>query len=325
MIKDRLFPVLIGLALLPALCSAQEPNAKFLPERGRLLIVGQQPDVIDDYVREVGVVPGGVMVYTSVQLADGLDAPVDHGGGVQHAQYLVEKYPDTAVQVGLYMVGVLDEVLAGDHDEQVRKLAGWLKQADRPVYLRIGYEFDHKDNAYDPGKYRQAFRHIVDRLRDEGTDNVAYVWHTAAAAGHAGNFLDWYPGDDYVDWFAVSFFDTQQMATVEKFADLARRHGKPLMIAEATPAGRYTVRGRKEWFGKFFDLIRRLDVRAVCYINSPWDTYPMFKGQKWGDARVQAAPEIKALWLQEIASGDYLQSSPDLFWSLSYRPKDLKQ
>jgi hypothetical protein len=324
LVKNILPALLICLVIFPGRVFSQEQHAKFLPQHGRLLIIGQQPEVIGDYVRETGVVPGGVMTYTSVQFADGLSSPVDHGGGVQHAQYLIERYPGTAVQIGLYMVGILDEILAGNHDENVRKIADWMKQAGRPIYLRIGYEFDFKDNGYDPEKYRSVFRYIVDRLRAEGVNNVAYVWHTAASVGHPGNFLEWYPGDDYVDWFAVSFFDMQQTATVEKFGDLARQHGKPLMIAESTPVGRYTVQGRKEWLGKFFGLIRRMDIRVACYINSPWDTYPMFKDQKWGDARVQADPEIKALWVKEISSGDYLQSSPDLFDKLSFEQKELK-
>jgi len=315
----------IVLYLYPAAGSADEHGAKFFPQVGRLLVIGQQQDTIEDYVREIGVVPGGFMSYTSIQWIDGLEAPADHGAGIHHADYLLTHYSQTALQLGLYMVGALDDVLAGRYDENIRLLGDWLKQAGRPIYLRIGYEFDFKDNGYDPKKYELAYRYIVDRLRAQEVKNVAYVWHSAAMMNHAGNFLDWYPGDGYVDWFAVSYFSALQLNTVEAFADLAYRHGKPLMIAESTPAGFYTSRGKKEWFRQFFDLIRRKDIKVVSYINSRWDGYAMFKDMKWGDARVQADPEARAFWKNMMGTDEFLQSSPDLFDTLSYGQDDPKQ
>jgi hypothetical protein len=325
MIRIRfVISLFIVLYLCPVAGSAEEESAKFFPQYGRLLIIGQQQDTIEDYVREIGIVPGGFMSYTSIQGLDGLEAPANHGAGIHHADYLAAHYPQTALQLGLYMVGALDDVLAGSYDANIQSLGNWLKQSQQPVFLRIGYEFDFKDNGYDPKKYEQAYRYIVDRLRAQGVDNVAYVWHSAASMNHAGNFMEWYPGDNYVDWFAVSYFSPLQTKTVDAFAALAVRHGKPLMIAESTPAGFYTSRGRMEWFSKFFDLIQRRHIRVVSYINSRWDGYPMFKDMKWGDARIQADPEIRALWKKKMGSGEFLQSSPDLFKTLSYGQENPK-
>jgi hypothetical protein len=256
---------------------------------------------------------------------DGLETPADNGAGVHHASNLMLHYPQTALQLGLYMVGALDEVLAGQYDDNIQLLATWLKQLERPVFLRIGYEFDFEDNGYDPKKYQAAYRYIVDQLRAQGVDNVAYVWHSATMMHHPGDFMDWYPGDKYVDWFGFSYFSPLQSRTVDDFAALAKEHDKPLMIAESTPAGFYTTRGKQEWFRKYFALIRKRDIKVVSYINSRWDGYVMFKSMRWGDARVQANPVTKAYWNNVMRTGEFLKSSPDLFNILSYRKAVPKQ
>ncbi|MBF0123140.1 MAG: hypothetical protein HQL21_07025 [Candidatus Omnitrophica bacterium] len=297
-------------------CFAQSVSHSFIPKEGRLLIVGQQKDTISEYLKSIGVVPGGFMVYTSIQKMDGLDGPADQGAGIHHAQYWTSRYPDTVLQIGLYMVGALDKTIQGFYDANISKLAKWIKRAKRPVYLRIGYEFDLPENGYDPQRYRQVFRYIVNRLREEGVDNVAFVWHSAAMTEHRRDFMDWYPGDDCVDWFGVSLFNPMQIKTAKELVVLAREHQKPFMVAESTPAGLFSVNAKKEWFRHYFDFINEVDVKIVCYINSNWNSYSLFRAQNWGDARIQKDPEIKAIWLKETENG-YLLSSSDLFSKLS--------
>jgi len=282
------------LALLTVFCSVPSAHAA---SGDHILIIGQQKDVIGEYIKKVGM-PGGVMAYTSIQKMQGLDKPADDGSGIQHAQYYVKHYPHAVIQMGLYLNGALDDVLGGRYDANIRKLAQWIKRAKRPVYLRIGYEFDLPDNGYDPQKYFLVFRYIVDELRDQGAKNAFYVWHSAAAIEHP-DFMKWYPGDEYVDWFAVSFFDPMQAKSAGDFFTLAKEHGKPYMIAESSPAGRYTIRGKKEWLVRYFDFIRRYDVKIICYINSNWDWYPLFKQMHWGDARIEQNEDIKRFWLEE--------------------------
>ena len=113
--------------------------------------------------------------------------------------------------------------------------------------------------------------------------------------------MDWYPGDEYVDWFGVSFFTVQQRGKVHEFAQLGREHAKPFMIAEATPMGMYTLRGKLDWFRHFFDLIEKENAQVVSYINTDWDHVPMFAEGRWGDSRVQKFPEIQKFWMEKIA------------------------
>ena len=287
-----------------------------------LLFVGQEREDIDTYLREVGPLPAGFMAYTSIQHLEGLFEPsTDRGAGVQDASAILHKYPDTAFQIGLYMVDALDGVLNGTYDGNIEKLAQWLKQVHRPVYLRIGYEFDFPDNHYDPEKYTKAFRYIVDHLRNLGVDNVAFVWHSYGYINPGRPMLNWYPGDDYVDWFGVSFFDCYNKNNYQRFAALAREHHKPLMLAEATPAKMSVINGQTtwdRWFRRMFEYVQAENVKAICYISGDWDSYPQFSALKWGDARLEVNSFIKDQWRRETSKNKYLKSSMDLFSEISF-------
>jgi hypothetical protein len=213
------------------------------------------------------------------------------------------------------MVGALDDTLAGRYDDNILKLAQWMKKVGCPIYFRIGYEFDLPENGYAPSKYKKVYRYIVDRLRAQGVSNVAYVWHSASKIDLKGNVMDWYPGDDYVDWFGVSIFDPMQIAVAKKFFTIARKHRKSLMIAESAPAGLSYTNAKKEWFKHYFDFIKNDDVKVVCYINCDWDSYPLFQPMHWRDSRIEKDPEIKKMWIKEMRNG-YMQYSIDLIRKL---------
>ena len=286
-----------------------QAGEKFLPPPGKTLVfIGQDERTILNYVRSTGHHPYGFMLYTSIQDMAGLSEPADHGAGVHHAQYLADNYPQAAFQIGLYMVDALDGIIAGQYDSKIDQLAQWLQGTKRPVYLRIGYEFDLPNNHYDPELYKKAFRYIVDRLRRQGVDNTAYVWHSYGFINPEKPLMNWYPGDDHVDFFAVSFFKAFNSGNINFIFKRAAEHHKPFMIAEATPSGIGTGDGEKSWalwFKPFFKFINEHDIPVVSYINSDWETLPMFKDQNWGDARVQANPVVKERWLNEINSDRY--------------------
>lgn len=308
---------LFGTFLLTGIkpSGAELRKVPFTPPKGKaLLIVGQDRTSIREYVQSVGIIPGGTMLYTSIQDADGLDVAVDHGGGIHDGKYLLDHYPNSVLQIGLWMVGALDGIVNGQYDQNIDKIGAWIKKTKRPVFLRIGYEFDLLANNYEPQAYRLAFRYIVDRLRKEQVNNVAFVWHSYANLSQHP-WEDWYPGDDYVDWFAVSVFERPNIY-MKKFAESARQHHKGFMIAESTPEGLGThlgVTSWKLWYEPYFQFINDEQVQIVCYIDYDWEKILMFKGQGWKDARVQANPIIKMKWMEEIKKDKYLNASPELF------------
>ncbi len=311
---------ILSCVISASLAHASVKQNSFVPPKGNtLLIIGQDGNTIDAYVDKTGNKPAGVMIYTSVQKMEGLVSSIDIGAGPQYGNDLLEKHPWGVVQIGLYMVDALTDITTGMYDQNLLILANWLKQANRPVYLRIGYEFDNPENRYEPKAYAKAFIYIVDYLRKNNVKNAAYVWHSYTAAKKPYPWEDYYPGDDYVDWFGSSIFSTGNLPYAAEFIAYAKRQHKPFMIAESTPSGMFTVHGKKDWFNHVFRFIEQNNVEAFCYINSNWDELPMYKGQGWGDARVQKDPMILKLWLEAIHKRRYLKSSSSLFYTLGWR------
>jgi hypothetical protein len=297
---------------------AAEP--RFVPPDGKVLVmIGQDRSSIDRYTRAVKQAPAGVMFYTSINDPAELKGPVDRGGGLQDPGYLLKRYPHSALQIGLWMVGSLEAVARGEYDANIDELGEWIRRAARPVFLRIGYEFDFPQNRYEPAEYVAAFRHVVDRLRKNGVGNAAFVWHSFSGLPRYP-VMDWYPGDDYVDWFGVSFF-LQPDGNMKNMIALAREHRKPVMVAEATPfrvTTRYGEVSWKTWFEKFFKFVSDNNIEAISYINWDWEDIPQFRGQGWGDARIEGNAALKDRWVAEISGKKYLHASDDLFSVLGY-------
>ncbi len=296
-------------------------KAKFVPPEGQvLLIIGQDKNTIAQYDHYIDTQPGGVMMYTSIQKMEGIRRAADHGGGIQQAKWLTDRFPDSVLQIGLYMVDALDMVVTGIYDKNITSLADFFKAHDRPFYLRIGYEFDNPANKYNPEKYIEAYRYIVNRLRDLNVNNVAYVWH-AHGQKYARPQMDWYPGSDFVDWVAISFFSPFNTDGMQRVVDLAKELKKPLMIAESTPITLNTKDGEdawKRWYPFVFEFIANNNVKAFCYINSHWDSIPMFKKDKWGDARVEQNVFVRNKWRDTVLTDPFMNASPDLFGELGY-------
>lgn len=315
--NNKIVFLVLALIFITSISSAQQISAKFLPPDNKvLLFIGQDRESIDNYSKEMNVVPAGIMFYTSIQTLTGIDEPADHGAGFQDASYLLKEYPDSVLQIGLYMVNALEGVVEGKYDDNITRLGEWFKEIGRPVYLRIGYEFDLPDNHYDPDLYKQAFRSLVDRFRAMGVENVAYVWHSYGVMHDDKPALDWYPGDEYVDWFGVSFFAIYNLDGIRTFAELAKKYNKPLMIAEASTMKDVPLAAKarwERWYQRMFDFVREYDVRAVSYISCDWESFPMWKGQSWGDSRVTTDPFLKEMWLKEVNQERYLRPSSLLF------------
>lgn len=241
-----------------------------VPIKGKVgLIIGQDYWEIRNYTRaftEDNPRPFGVAAYTALDSENGrltgLWNPINYGSGVEWAGGLHNEYPGSALQLGLYLVGAEHRTMNGELDNEITFLAEFIREYEAPVYLRIGYEFDSKENNYDAPAYIAAFRRIVDLIRgtayEDATDptksvsgakNVAFVWHAAGFEPRDNmNIEDWFPGESYVDWCGISVFqqpyECKEEFTFEGCMEHAIRMAKfchqktiPLMIAESTPFG----------------------------------------------------------------------------------------
>lgn len=208
----------------------------------------------------------------------------------------------------------LRRILAGEFDAQIRHLANFVTAMKRPVFLRIGYEFD---GAWNKGYERQAryvavWRHIVELIRSEGAHNAVFVWQSATSPiddlleGRHEDISGWYPGDDYVDWMALSWFlrpdegpaipsayrPPTARALADELVSFARARRKPVMVAELSPQG--------------YDLLRHTN----CNISPVWDGSP---GQ--GCRRLSAA-QIWSEWFAPFFA--YAQTNADAIRAIAY-------
>lgn len=334
------------------------PRALFEPPDGkRLLVIGQDFDAIREYVTHVAAVPAGVTTYTHVHFLRTLQTKTTSPAGVLYGGGILDdaRFDNSVLSIGLHLGNRCRALSEGRLQRQVRTLAAWIRAAKRPVFLRIGYEFDGSWNSLEPASYRAAFRVLAQGLRANGATNCATVWQSATSPVNGNKeiiYEDWYPGDDVVDWIGFSWFlvTPRQDELTNQLLAFARARQKPVMLCEATPQGydldRLTRRNiavvwdgpagqgevRKsaqeiwsEWFQPFFAMLNshRELIRIAAYINTNWDRQRMwghpYPNGYWGDSRVQANPFIREYWIETLRQPDWLPGSPGLFGQLGFQ------
>lgn len=329
--------------------------AKFEPKDGVLLFVGQELEAVggleefnDGYLDHFDK-PAGWTSYSNINPGensfgrvqeglDGLFETHDWGDNDYNASLQAKNpnFDNMALAIGLQFVNHEEKVADGTHDSYINKLADFLLSlGKRPVFLRIAYEFDGDPwNHYDRETTVEAYKRIVDILKGRGVENTAYVWQSTGFISGQEHLEGWYPGDDYVDWCAVSFFN--RWKEIEMF-EFARKKGKPVFIAEASPTisdyggklyglTKETQLGNPEqaeeawekWFLPFFNAIEENSdvVKAVHYINCHWDSHPMWVNNptfKGIDARLHLNDSISNRWRKLTSQPKFIKSSPDLY------------
>lgn len=199
-------------------------------------------------------------------------------------------FPGTILQIGLQLPLHNDDDLRaigdGGYDEQIGEMAGLYKSVKLPVFLRIGYEFDGEWNGYKPELYKSAYRRIVDRFRESGADNVAFVWNTYIADNRSA--FDWYPddpatgerdGDNYVDWLSFNTITPNYYAAW--FMEQAAALGKPVMIGESSYAIVKPTYTFEACTGDFMQMVKTYGIKGYQFINWKWQVYP--ENAQWHD------------------------------------------
>ncbi len=205
-----------------------------------------------------------------------------------------------------------EQVANGEKDEDLKELIGIFKSFDRPVYCRPGFEFNGEWNGYtDPEIYKRAFIRFAELVKECDANNIALLWCYNPDAKKR-DYMQYYPGDEYVDWWAIDIFrvGSMDMPNTKSFLEEAQFHEKPVMITEATPFGYDVTQGEgwEEWFEPFFRFVQENSViKGVFYINRNWREYPKWKD--WGNARLELAPtDFVQKYQQELSDPIYLHA-----------------
>ncbi|NJP49189.1 hypothetical protein HCJ93_03635 [Streptomyces sp. SBST2-5] len=193
-------------------------------------------------------------------------------------------------------------------DVQARRIKEYGDRTGKKVFLSFDLEMDTRtpDNGT-PAEYVEAYRHIHDRFRELGVDNVVWTWIITGYLGHAELFEQMYPGDAYVDWIGYnqynyyrchktgwqSFARTQTATHAWIRENISDR--KPLMLSEFGTANDTSRPGRQaEWYAEVPGVLKRLDgVKAALQWNhrdpGPHCNLALADDEAWNSLRKVAA------------------------------------
>lgn len=285
-------------------------RARLEPTTGVLHGAGQSHEAFTQYVNSVRPEqhPAVFMYYLGLQnyrstRLEGLRLYYD-----QHGRDLCPQIGLALTKDGSPELCYDDAVVQGAHDESARALARDLAEVPGPLFLRLGYEFNGHWNGYHPEHFAAAWRRVAAILRDQLGDRLALVW-CYAPDGRDKNYLDFYPGDEWVDWWGIDLFAPAHFSQedTKAFMNDAFLHRKPVMIGESTPRRVGVLDGQTSWdrwFALYFRFIRdHPHLKSFCYINWEWSSYPQW--HDWGDGRLEAGELVRSLYVEELRSPLY--------------------
>ncbi len=208
------------------------------------------------------------------------------------------------------VVGQDKEITEGKFDADLKKIAALIQSFHRTTFVRLAQEFNGSWNGYHQVYFANAFPSIVNLFKEQGVTNAVYMWNYMPQA-QPFPYLDWYPGDDAVDWWSVDVFaehfkQPAANAELKKFLADAKAHGKPVIIPESGPStlGTTDISVWDAWFKPYFELINAdTNIKGFCYSNE--DFTKTTSGIGWKDVELQNSP-VKPLYQAELVKPQYL-------------------
>jgi hypothetical protein len=178
-----------------------------------------------------------------------------------------------------------EDIAAGRYDDLIKQRAKATKALGQPVLIRWFWEMDgNKKAAFagTPEQYIAAWRHIVTTFRNQGADNVRWVWCPNASAFNDGEAQAFYPGDDFVDWTCADGYNWAPGRAGDdyrSFKDIfagfyawAALQKKPIMVGEFGVQER-NPGDKAQWITDAREAIKSdfPRLKAVVYFNSNKD------------------------------------------------------
>jgi len=193
----------------------------------------------------------------------------------------------------------LANILAGQFDADLRAWARDAREFGSPVLIEWGTEPNGKWFSWNgkwnggategPARYVAAYRHIVDLMRRENADKLHWIWHINwldEPEVKWNRFENYYPGDSYCDWVALSAYGPLTPRAVDGTESLRFKMatayprlvkiapGKPVVIAEFGCALHHRKVDAREWARDALEDLfsgRWPAVIGFCWWNESWE------------------------------------------------------
>jgi len=193
---------------------------------------------VNQFAAATGVRPNMVMYYSAWQApfqASFANAAASHG-----AIPLVQMNPS----------GVsLAKIAHGQYDSYLIAYA----QAVRAYHRRVIMSFGHEMNGHwyswsylhtSPAVFVAAWQHLVTVFRDQGVQNVTWLWtvNIIDQAGGIPSPIQWWPGRSYVNWVGIDgYYSNPSLTFASLFGPtisvVRERTEDPILISETAVKG----------------------------------------------------------------------------------------
>ncbi len=131
--------------------------------------------------------------------AEGFDAPFARQARSRGAATIVQIDPTFAS---------IAAIAAGEYDSYLRSYADSVRDFGQPVIIGFGHEMNAPWYSWGyqhvhPKTFVAAWRHVVTVFRDQGADNVTWLWTINQDLSSTGPVASWWPGGSYVTWVGI--------------------------------------------------------------------------------------------------------------------------
>ena len=228
----------------------------------------------------------------------------------------------------------LEAIVAGKWDAYINYWATQAKTFGRPIFVSWGLEmngnwFPWSGYFYGGGKelskgvyagpdlYKKAYRYIVDRVRATGAKNIIWVYHVQAYSYPSdvwNQLKEYYPGDDYVDWLAMSAYGKQfrsnrwisaSDAMSYAYQDLCSiNSNKPVMLAEWGVGEFPEVGDKAQWLTEAFQMMKKRfpRLKAAVFWSERWEN----DDGSYSNLRVTSSPRALEAYRRGVADPFWL-------------------
>ena len=169
-------------------------------------------------------------------------------------------------------------IAAGTYDDYLRTYADSVRDFGHSVVLGFGHEMNAPWYSWGyghvkPATFAAAWRHIVSLFRDEGADNVTWLWTINQDTRGTGPIASWWPGQGYVTWVGIDGYYFHQSDTFNSvfgrtIGQVRKFTKKPILISE-TAVGPHADRLAK--IPDLFSGVARYKALGLVWFDLPQD------------------------------------------------------
>jgi endoglucanase len=182
-----------------------------------------------------------------------------------------------------------NDIVSGKLDATITARASGAAKLDAPFFLDFAAEMNGDEGwgGHDAQLYVSAYRHIHDLMVAGGVTNAVWAWcpNVTDVDGTNTHTLDYYPGDDYVDWTGVDGYNWGQGGGFawQTFHDVFSRiypilasKNKPILVGEM--ASDENGGDKAAWIAAIVPTLK--------------SDFPMIRGVVWFDVKKERSWQI---------------------------------